>query len=149
MAFAAIWLQASSGSASNKVTAARTLIWTRDAVRGILFVGHEATRTGAPTELLHFVRWFKKNGNRPFSILLGRGGELTTAFQEVADTWSLERSNWRPESLRSRFFRRLGLGQWTRRAEAADVAEVRCALRPGLGVCELDRKRSRDGNPGA
>ena len=26
---------------------------------GILLVGHEATRTGVPMELLHFLRWFK------------------------------------------------------------------------------------------
>ena len=26
----------------------------------ILFVSHNASRTGAPIELLHFLRWFKK-----------------------------------------------------------------------------------------
>ena len=111
------------------MTARDTNLDSPQAGRGVLFVSHEATRSGAPTELLHFLRWFKKNGNRPFAVLLGCDGELTSAFHEVADTWSLDRTDWRPESLRSRFFRRIGLGQWTHRAETAEVVRfvARCA----------------------
>jgi len=89
--------------------------------QGILFVGHDAARAGAQIELLHFLRWFKKNGNRPFSVLLGRGGELVGDFEELADTWSMERSRWRPDSLRTRLLVALGLERWTLRTEAAEV----------------------------
>jgi hypothetical protein len=41
--------------------------------RGILFVSHQASRTGAPTELVRFLCWYKTNGNRSFSILLLEG----------------------------------------------------------------------------
>ena len=71
------------------------------ATQGILFVSHDATRTGAPIALLHFLRWFKKNSKRPFSVLLGGGGELVADFEELADTWSIDRSHWRPGALRT------------------------------------------------
>jgi hypothetical protein len=53
----------------------------RTAGRGILFVSHDATRSGAPIVLLHFLRWFKKNSNRPFAVLLQAGGELVDDFE--------------------------------------------------------------------
>src|ERR1019366_4949435 len=86
----------------------------------ILFVSHDATRTGAPIELLHFLRWFKKNSERPFSILLGRGGELVADFEELADTWSIDRSCWRREALRAR------------RAEVADARRFAARCPPAL-----------------
>jgi hypothetical protein len=45
----------------------------------------------APMNLLYFLRWFKKNSNRPFSILLGNGGKLVADFEELAETWSMDR----------------------------------------------------------
>ena len=63
---------------------------------GILFVSNDATRTGAPIALLHFLRWYKKNGQRPFSILFGEGGELTPDFAQLAETWATDRSHWCP-----------------------------------------------------
>jgi glycosyltransferase involved in cell wall biosynthesis len=98
----------------------------------ILFVSHDATRTGAPIELLHFLRWFKKNSERPFSILLGRGGELVADFEELADTWSIDRSCWRREALRARLLFAAGLGAWARRAEAADARRFAARCPPAL-----------------
>lgn len=40
----------------------------------ILFVSHEASRTGAPMFLLHFLRWLKTHTAQPFELLLGQGG---------------------------------------------------------------------------
>ena len=100
--------------------------------RGILFVGHDAARAGAQIELLHFLRWFKKNSQRPFSILLGRDGELIPDFQGLADTWSVDRSHWRPEALRTRLLIATGLGRWTLRKEAADVQRFAAENPPTL-----------------
>lgn len=58
-------------------------------LQGILFVSHDAARAGAQIELLHFLRWFKRNVNRPFSMMLGASGELVTDFEELAATWSM------------------------------------------------------------
>ena len=87
----------------------------------ILFVSHDATRSGAPIELLHFLRWFKRNSDRPFSVLLGRGGELVADFEKLADTWSIDRSCWRRDALRTRLLFAAGFGAWARRAEATDA----------------------------
>jgi glycosyltransferase involved in cell wall biosynthesis len=56
----------------------------------ILFISHNATRTGAPILLLHFLRWFKENTEIPFRILLGKGGELESDFTELAPTLIFE-----------------------------------------------------------
>jgi glycosyltransferase involved in cell wall biosynthesis len=50
----------------------------------ILFVSHQASRTGAPLMLLQFLRWLRENTPLEFSVLLMRSGELATEFAEVA-----------------------------------------------------------------
>lgn len=102
------------------------------AARGILFVSHDATRSGAPIALLHFLRWFKRNGNRPFSILLGHGGDLIAEFEQVADTWSIARSRWHPYSRWTQLFVRFGLGEWAHRGEAADARKFAAKSSPSL-----------------
>lgn len=56
----------------------------------VMFVSHEATRTGAPICLLHLVRWITQHTNILPIVLLRRGGELTKEFQTLAPTfcWS-------------------------------------------------------------
>jgi glycosyltransferase involved in cell wall biosynthesis len=100
--------------------------------RGILFVGNDATRTGAPIALLHFLRWHKRNGSRPFSILLGEGGELTGDFEALAETWSTDRSRWCPGGIRATFLSKVGLGWWARRAEVRDVRRFTPQSSPAL-----------------
>lgn len=56
----------------------------------VLFVSHEATRTGAPIMFLHFLRWLRDNTDIEFEILLLAGGPLTEAFSEVAPTTHVE-----------------------------------------------------------
>ncbi|MEM1326642.1 MAG: glycosyltransferase [Bacteroidota bacterium] len=54
----------------------------------LLFISHEASLTGAPKVLLHFMRWLK--ANRPdvnIIILLGRGGAVEDEFQELGTTY--------------------------------------------------------------
>jgi glycosyltransferase involved in cell wall biosynthesis len=52
----------------------------------ILFISHDASRTGAPILLLNFLRWFKASTDNSFEILLGRGGELEKDFAALAPT---------------------------------------------------------------
>jgi glycosyltransferase involved in cell wall biosynthesis len=102
------------------------------AKRHILFVSHDATRSGAPIELLHFLRWFKRNSDRPFSVLLGHDGELVADFEKLADTWSIDCSCWRRDALRTRLLFAAGLGAWASRAEAADAQRFAAACPPAL-----------------
>lgn len=98
----------------------------------VLFTSHEATRTGAPMQLLHFLRWYKQNGSRPFSILLGHDGELTPDFEDLADTWALNRGHWHRHSLRARFLFAAGLGDWARRAEFRNIQKFAARCSPAL-----------------
>lgn len=52
----------------------------------VLFVGHEASRTGAPLMLLYFLRWLRDNTDLAFEIVLVEGGPLADDFAEVAPT---------------------------------------------------------------
>ena len=56
----------------------------------ILFISHDASRTGAPIVFLHFLRWFKQNTDIPFRIILKKGGELESEFSELAPTLVFE-----------------------------------------------------------
>ena len=53
----------------------------------ILFISHDASRTGAPILLLNFLRWFKQNTDIPFRIILAKTGELEPYFKELAPTF--------------------------------------------------------------
>ena len=56
----------------------------RPGSRRILFVSHEASRTGAPMFLLHFLRWLRAQGTVEFEVLLGKTGPLEAEFRRVA-----------------------------------------------------------------
>jgi hypothetical protein len=57
----------------------------------LLFVGHDASRTGAPILLLHLLGWLKANSDVSFRILLGDGGPLEGDYRALAPTWVLRR----------------------------------------------------------
>ncbi len=50
----------------------------------VLFICHDALRTGAPIFLLNFLKWFHQNSEIPFQILLKDGGELESEFKALA-----------------------------------------------------------------
>ncbi len=50
----------------------------------ILFISHDATRTGAPILLLNFLKWLKKNSDFTFEVLLRNPGPLVEEFAEIA-----------------------------------------------------------------
>jgi glycosyltransferase involved in cell wall biosynthesis len=65
-----------------------------EATEKILFISHDAGRTGAPIVLLHFLRWLKKNTALSFEILLKQGGPLERDFCNLAPTYRL--NGWHP-----------------------------------------------------
>jgi len=57
----------------------------------IVFISHDASRTGAPIVFLNFLRWFKANSDIPFLIILRRGGSLESEFADLAPTFVFEK----------------------------------------------------------
>ena len=58
----------------------------KDPMKPILFIGHDASRTGAPFVLLHLLRWLKRYvPERHFELLLLNGGELESEFRSVCN----------------------------------------------------------------
>lgn len=56
----------------------------------ILFIGHEASRTGAPIVLLHLLRWIKENSSGlEADLLLLRDGELKAQYSKVSNVYVL------------------------------------------------------------
>ncbi len=53
----------------------------------ILFISHDASRTGAPIVLLHLLKWLKQNTDLDFIILLKKDGELRKEFESLATTY--------------------------------------------------------------
>jgi glycosyltransferase involved in cell wall biosynthesis len=78
----------------------------RSAVAPILFVSHDATRTGAPIVLLHLLRWLQAHSARPFSVIVRRPGDLSPEFTKVAETLLLDERT--PNSVLRRLTKRLG-----------------------------------------
>ena len=66
---------------------------------GVLFISHDASRTGAPFLLLHFLRWLKANSDIPVSILLRQDGVLRNDFSRLGFTAVIRRSKFRGNSL--------------------------------------------------
>jgi glycosyltransferase involved in cell wall biosynthesis len=64
--------------------------------------------------------------------MLGAGGELVPDFEELAETWSMDRDHWHPYAHRANLLVALGLGSWARRAEAAEVQKFAAKIDPVL-----------------
>lgn len=76
---------------------------------GVLFLGHNAHRTGAPLMLLHLLQWLKKHSDLPFSLLLLGEGELVDQFAEICPTKVVRQGVLTParEELSDKFRRKL------------------------------------------
>jgi glycosyltransferase involved in cell wall biosynthesis len=53
-------------------------------MRRVLFVSHEATRTGAPLFLLNLLRWLRPRAPFELHVMLREDGELRSEFEAVA-----------------------------------------------------------------
>ncbi|MCC3153808.1 glycosyltransferase family 4 protein [Hymenobacter sp. BT770] len=57
-------------------------------MKKILFISHEATRTGAPIVLLHLIRWLKEQTDlEPSVLILKGGGDMQVDFEQIANTF--------------------------------------------------------------
>jgi glycosyltransferase involved in cell wall biosynthesis len=86
----------------------------------IIFVGHEASRTGAPIALLHFMRWLHKHRNVESSCLLLKGGPLAVDFSSICPTTVLYTSLWNKQKIR-RWMATLRLGHAWEKVVALSV----------------------------
>jgi glycosyltransferase involved in cell wall biosynthesis len=79
----------------------------------VLFISHEASRTGAPIVLLHFLRWLRAHATLDFEILLAEDGPLRGEFERLAPVSVLP--SWTdgmtPGQLLARLRRRLALSR--------------------------------------
>ena len=74
----------------------------------ILFISHEASRTGAPLLLLHLLRWIRRHTDWDVEVLLAGGGEMAGDFAKLSPTsmlppWS---AAMRPRAIRDRLAHR-------------------------------------------
>jgi len=53
----------------------------------ILFIGHDASRTGAPILLLNLMKWIKVNTDISFDLLLLDGGQLENEFNQLSKVY--------------------------------------------------------------
>jgi glycosyltransferase involved in cell wall biosynthesis len=88
----------------------------------VLFIGHDASRAGAPIALLHFMHWYQANIGGPISCLLIRGGDLEQEFRAICQTTVMENDGWQPRSIRRRIMKKAGLDGIGRQLHARSVA---------------------------
>lgn len=95
----------------------------------LLFVLHEASRTGAPFTQLHLMRWLKQHTRHEMLLLLLKGGPLVADFEEVAQVHVVYPPYVPGQSLQARVWNRL---QQLRKPHEARVLELAQAFRPEL-----------------
>jgi hypothetical protein len=70
----------------------------------VLFITHEASRTGAPMVLLWMLQWLRRHTDLEFEILICKEGALRSEFESLAPTHTPETAGQDPD-----FVRRFGL----------------------------------------
>lgn len=78
----------------------------------IVFVGHDAGRTGAPLSLLRIVEWFANSTAHPRAVILRNGGPLEAEYAKYAAVHVWDQpypAPWDPRRLVNKVLRRLGL----------------------------------------
>src|SRR4051812_24407666 len=87
----------------------------------VLFVGHAASRSGAPILLLQFLAWLRTNSDLAFDAMMVRDGPLLADMGAVAPTDVIETE----PSLSARAARKLvGAARWSRRSDGAFQRQV-------------------------
>ncbi len=106
----------------------------------ILFLGHDATRTGAPLLLLELIKWLKKHSDIEPALLLKRAGEIESDYQAIAPTFCLAREYQKLNGgLHRRALRRLGLAQIRQPdlAKRYPVSEFPVVYANTIDTCDL------------
>jgi glycosyltransferase involved in cell wall biosynthesis len=91
----------------------------------VLFICHDACRTGAPLLLLNLLKWLKKNANVSFEVLLLRDGPLHSEFAALAPVHIFPEAAAGKISLVARVGRQLGCSPGTKKARDKLVATLR------------------------
>jgi glycosyltransferase involved in cell wall biosynthesis len=75
-------------------------------MKKVLFIGHDASRTGAPTASLHLLRSLKKTYKINLYIVLKNGGVLENEYKNISNTyvWNSENRNKILDLVRSEYF---------------------------------------------
>jgi glycosyltransferase involved in cell wall biosynthesis len=94
---------------------------TNSAERRVLFVLHNALRTGAPILLLQFLRWLRANTSVDFEVVLREGGDLSAEFAALAPVWQTEPTPGRLARATMRVAQRLG---WMTSLEDAHIGRM-------------------------
>ncbi|MBW4470182.1 MAG: glycosyltransferase [Stenomitos rutilans HA7619-LM2] len=68
-------------------------------MKRILFISHDASRTGAPIVLLNFLRWFRDHTHLPFLILLREDGALRSEFEAIGPVIVLNQAGFAEETI--------------------------------------------------
>ncbi len=76
----------------------------------ILFISHDASRTGGPLFLLRFLQWARRSGQFRFEILIGKSGALVPDFESLASVSLFEPK----PTVTYRVLRRLRMNSWYR-----------------------------------
>jgi len=90
--------------------------------RQILFVGHDASRSGAPLLLLYLLRWLKQHTSFSFQVLLGQGGELLTEFEALTTVTIFQREFPLKTDMLSKTMRHFG---WQRNQKQRHLNDIR------------------------
>lgn len=98
----------------------------------IPFIVKSASRTGAPTALLHMVRWIRAHSERRMGILLQTGGELAEDYARTAPTFALAGSSLDPAGWPGRVLRNAGMAGLHHCLQAAQLR--RFAARTSIPV---------------
>jgi glycosyltransferase involved in cell wall biosynthesis len=78
-------------------------------VKKVLFINHDASRSGAPIILLNFLKWFKANSKIPFRVLSKKSGDLDQDFQDLTKLDFFKRTGLSGNELLNRVLSATGL----------------------------------------
>lgn len=73
----------------------------------ILFIGHDASRTGAPILLLNFMKWVKINTDISFDLLLLDGGQLENEYNNLSNVYYYQPQKLKRQRYPIRLFNKL------------------------------------------
>lgn len=77
-------------------------------MKKLLFISHDATRSGAPFVLLYLLQWLKQHTNYQLNVLLLNDGPLREEFEKVAGSVYIMPEIIKEHSLSNRIKRKLG-----------------------------------------
>lgn len=97
-------------------------------MKKILFISHDAGRTGAPRSLLLLLKWLKANSDLEFCVLFKDGGELQNEFKSMGIIGNFnppnkQINNFRTKILQKLYFAQIRRKQYLRNLQKKIVSE--------------------------